>query len=280
VLCLALLCAGCTGGPGGPEPSALAAPSGPPPAQPAAPAVPGVAAEIVQLRTDEAVGGQVQVRLTNTGDEPFTVTSVALDSPGFEPVAAREVSTEYVAGRVIDLPVRYGEPRCDAAAEPAVARVTLQWGSATAAPVDLPLAASVLGRIHGEECAVRALADVVSVEVTGLEPDGDALTGSLRLTRLSGDDEIRAVRLSRSVLVDVTTELPVMLAPGQGAAEVPIGFTPATCEPHVLAETKKPFVFGFAVEVGEAPEVALDLPLTDATKAELADLVDRVCSAR
>ena len=40
--------------------------------------MPGIAGEAVRLRTDEAVGGQVQVRLTATGDQPFTVVSVAL----------------------------------------------------------------------------------------------------------------------------------------------------------------------------------------------------------
>ena len=43
---------------------------------------------MVRLRTDEVVGGQVQVRVTNTGDDGFTVTGVVLDSPGFIPRAA------------------------------------------------------------------------------------------------------------------------------------------------------------------------------------------------
>ena len=56
--------------------------------------MPGIEAEAVRQRTDEAIGGQVQVRITDTGDEPFTVTSVALDSPGFEPLPPREHTTD------------------------------------------------------------------------------------------------------------------------------------------------------------------------------------------
>lgn len=51
-----------------------------PPPSPAAPSdepVPGLRAEAVLLRTDEAVGGRFQVRVTNTGDEFFTVTRLA-----------------------------------------------------------------------------------------------------------------------------------------------------------------------------------------------------------
>src|SRR6476469_6315780 len=71
------------------------------------PAVPGIAAEAVRLRTDEAVGGQVQVRITDTGDAPFTVTSVALDSAGFAALPATKVTAEYAPGRVIDLPTPF-----------------------------------------------------------------------------------------------------------------------------------------------------------------------------
>jgi hypothetical protein len=53
------------------------------------PAVPGIDAEAVRLRTDEAVGGRFQVRITDTGDDGFTVTAVALDSPGSPPCRPR-----------------------------------------------------------------------------------------------------------------------------------------------------------------------------------------------
>src|SRR5687767_2853047 len=67
-------------------------------AGPTVPAVPGIEAEAVRQRTDEALGDQVQVRITNTGEDPYTVTSVALDSPGFAPVPPREASTEFPPG--------------------------------------------------------------------------------------------------------------------------------------------------------------------------------------
>ncbi|SDY50122.1 hypothetical protein SAMN05661080_03679 [Modestobacter sp. DSM 44400] len=54
--------------------------------------------EAVPLRTDEAVGRQVQVRLTDTGTAPFTVTAVAIDSPGLVALPPTVVHTTFAPG--------------------------------------------------------------------------------------------------------------------------------------------------------------------------------------
>ena len=77
--------------------------------RPSVPAVPGIEAEIVRLRTDEAIGGQVQVRVTDTGDAPFTVTAGgAAARPASSPEPPTATTADFAPGRVIDLPVPYG----------------------------------------------------------------------------------------------------------------------------------------------------------------------------
>jgi len=259
---------------GGPaaEPTSDASPS----SSTAVPAVPGIEAEIVRLRTDEAIGGQVQVRLTNTGDTPFTVSSVALRSPGFAPEPPTVITAEYAPGRVVDLPVPFGDPVCDSPPVPASAELTVTRSEAAAEPLQVPAAAEVLELIHSQECAALAVTAVVDIAVTDLTDDGDALTGSLTLTRREGAEPVTATRLGRSVLMAPTAELPLELD-GDGEAAAPVSFTPATCDPHVLAETKKPFVFPLAVTVGDDDEVAVNLPLDQPTRDRLAALVQRVC---
>jgi hypothetical protein len=245
---------------------------------PTVPAVPGIEAEAVRQRTDEAIGDQVQVRITNTGTEPFTVTSVALDSPGFAPMPAREAATEFVPGRLIDLPVKYGEPRCDVAAEPAAARLTVVRPDGTVEDLRVPLAAEIMTRIHEEECAVVALLEVVDVDVVDLVDEDDALTGSLRLARRAGDEPVQVARVGRSVILDVAgEELPTEMAGDDDELTTPLVFTSATCDPHALAETKKPYVFPLEVTVGDGEPVVLDLPVSDELRARLEELVDRVC---
>lgn len=247
-------------------------------AGPAVPAVPGIEAEAVRLRTDEAIGGQVQVRITDTGEEPFTVTSVALDSPGFTPVPAREASTEFTPGRTIDLPVQYGEPRCDTAAEPAAARLTVVRPDGSGEELRVPLAAEIMTRIHGEECAVLALLEVVSIEVVDLVDEDEVLSGQLRLTRRAGAERVTVTRVGGSVILDVTgEELPAEMAADDDELSTPVAFTSATCDPHALAETKKPYVFPLEVTAGDDEPVVMDLPVDDELRGRLAALVDRVC---
>lgn len=259
--------------------------AGSPPASSSAPSsaagipeVPGLTAEAVRLRTDEAVGGRFQVRITNTGDEPFTVTSVALESPGFAGLAPVTVTAEFGPGRVIDLPTPYGQAECGAAPAPAAALLTLARAGGPAEQVRAPLAAEALELVHDEECAALGVAEVVDVGVTGWADDGDALTGRLTLTRRDDDEPVVVGALGRSVLVDVVAPgLPLELGAGEGTVSTGVSFTPASCDPHVLSETKKPYVFPLTVTVGEEEPVSLDLPLDQAARDRLAALVQRVC---
>ena len=250
-----------------------------PTSPPTLPAVPGIEAEVVLLRTDEAIGGQVQVRITDTGDAPFTVTAVALDSPGFAGLPPTELRAVFAPGRVIDLPTPYGEPVCSADPLPAAAHVTVLRPDGAVQELLVPLDAEVLERIHDEQCAALAVLEVVAIEVTGLREDGDALRGELTLIRREGDDPVTVTRLDRSVLIDVAAdELPLELA-GEGSAATPMAFTPASCDPHVLSETKKPFVFPVTARVADGDDVSLDLPLDEAARSLLAALVQRVCTS-
>jgi hypothetical protein len=258
----------------GPAPAVAPSPTSPP----TLPAVPGIEAEVVLLRTDEAIGGQVQVRITDTGDAPFTVTAVALDSPGFAVLPPTELRAEFAPGRVIDLPTPYGEPVCSDVPLPAAADVTVLRTDGAVEELRVPLDAEVLERIHDEQCAARAVLEVVAIEVTGLREDGDALRGELTLTRREGDEPVTVTRLDRSVLIDAAADgLPLELA-GEASAATPVTFTPASCDPHVLSETKKPFVFPVAVRVADGDDVSLDLPLDEAARSRLAALVQRVCT--
>ena len=237
--------------------------------------------EAVRLRTDEAIGGQFQVRITNTGDAPFSITAVALESPGFATLPATPVSAEFATRRVIDLPTPYGEPVCGTSPSPVAARLDVVRGGGAPESLLVLLDGDALDVVHDEECAVRAVAEVVGIAVTGLADEGDALVGALTLTRRDGEEPVVATALSRSVLVEPTAEdLPLELGPDDDAVTAAVSFTPATCDPHVLSETKKPYVFPLTVQVGDDDPVAVDLPVDHAALDRLAALVQRVCAAR
>jgi hypothetical protein len=89
---------------------------------------------------------------------------------------------------------------------------------------------------------------------------------------------VTVTSFSRSVLIDaVADDLPLDLGPGIRQVSTPVSFEPATCEPHVLAETKKPHTFPMTVVVGEEDPAVVDLPVSEALRNELVALVDRIC---
>ena len=240
------------------------------------PAVPGVEGEVVLLRTDAAVGGQVHVRLTDTGDTGFTLTSVALSSPAFAPQPASAQTAVYAPRRTIDLPVPFGAVDCAAAVQPVAAVVELDRGSGPE-QVTVPLAGDDLELVFDAECAAQRLAEHVTLSVEGLVPDGDRVSGSVVLTRVDDGGDVVVSSVGRSVLLEpAVPDLPATLADGDDELTLPLTVGLATCDPHVLAETKKPFVFAVAVEAaGESAVV--DLPLSEDQRAQLQELVDRVC---
>ena len=247
----------------------------------AAPA-PGLEAEVVRLRTDVAVGGRVQVRVTDSGEEPFTVTAVAIDSPGFAPLPLTPVTAAFAPGRVIDLPTPYGEPRCSADPAPVAARLTVLRPGGAVEDVRVPLAGDALDDVHREECAVAGVLAVAGIVLSGLEPAGDAARGTVVLTRRADDDRAVTVTGARgSVVFDVAAEgLPVELEAGDAEVSTALTFTPATCAPHVLAETKQPFVFPVLVAVGDAEAVPVPLPVERAQEEVFWALVAEVCGGR
>jgi hypothetical protein len=167
---------------------------------------------------------------------------------------------------------------CAAAPQPAAALLSVTRPDGAVEQLRVPLSADTLDLVHGELCAVEAVEAVVSVRVADLQDVPEGTTGTVQLTRTGADDRpVTVARLGRSVLVAADAQLPVELATGQPALSVPVTFRPASCDPHVLAETKKPYVFALDVSVGGTAEVPVDLPLDDAQKGVLAAMVERVC---
>ncbi len=244
------------------------------------PDVPGITAEAVQQRTDAAIGGQVQVRVTDTGAEPFTVTAVQLDSPGFAPLPPRGVTARFAPGQTIDLPTPFGDVDCSAGVDPLGARLTVLRPDGAVEDLQVPLTGDTMARVHAGACAAQEVLAVVGIAVEDLADAGRTVTGEVVLTRRSGEEPVEVSRLGGSVVLEPVPDgdLPVTLAAGARELRVPVTFDAERCDPHALAEVKKPFVFPLTVAVGDRAGVPVDLPLDDAQRAALQGLLDRVCA--
>ena len=258
----------------------------------ATPAVPGMRGLAVRLRTDTAIGGQFQTRITNTGSEPFSVLAVSLDSPGFQqlPFAGRPAT--YQPGATIDLPTMYGAAMCGEgiAVDPAFADVQVQRPDGRIEELRLPLEApdDIIDRIHSEECHLLALAAAVGVRLGGFtlaEVDGRAvLQSDITLTRGENAEEIGLVELRGSVVFDVifaeASDPPPAMAADDTGLVVPVvlRMTGRGCDAHVLGETKQPFLFPYFVAFdGGEPQYGV-LEVTTDQRDALWSYVEVACA--
>ncbi len=75
-------------------------------------------------------------------------------------------------------------------------------------------------------------------------------------------------------------QLPLILAADQVRLAVPIEVSPATCAAHVIAETKKPFVFPLWVSLNEEEEpVFSEIPMSPPQQDLLYGSLLVVCNA-
>jgi len=230
-------------------------------ADPGGAATLSVAAEIVQLRRDEALG-RVQVALENTGREEVVVEAIRLRVPGFRSPGAVPKDSPVPAGRVVNLPTAYGEVRCNAGFRPRVGRpeVTVRLHTAsepgpqtvTVTPRDPQ---RLLRRIADGACTARRLAGEVDLRF-GQEwrpertPDGTVMHGTI-VARLLVEESRTITQVAGTVMYGVTpddAEGPVpdplaRLTPARREASIPVRVVAARCDGHTIGEIKKPFAF-------------------------------------
>ncbi|BAH49187.1 hypothetical protein [Rhodococcus opacus] len=246
------------------------------------PAIP-LSAEAYRSREDDAAGGRIHVRLTNTGDAPVTVTSVALDSPGFESAPETRREIELGPGNRIDVEAGYGAVRCDTGPEPAYAVIGTAERAAT--PVRVPLATpyDVLGRIHDGDCAAEELARAVPVtlipEAAPPEPAAP-LPARLVVSRGTASGDIRVDEVGGSVLYALRGALPATMRADEDQLNIDITIDAARCDPHALAEAKKPFVFPLWIAVGSSAPAYSRIPVSEENRRTLTNYLTTTCDAR
>ncbi|MGI8531885.1 MAG: hypothetical protein ACR2KN_02680 [Geodermatophilaceae bacterium] len=253
------------------------------------PAVPGVTALAYRARIDYATTGQFQIRVHNTGPEPFTVSGVTLDSPGFQRLAATPKQSEFQPGALIDLRSTYGTAICGDGISPEPAYALLDVlrpdGRSEQLRVPLPSDNNTIPGIHAERCRAQAIAAAVTVTLVDLaveQQNGAAtVSGSLRLHRAGSTASIAVVDMLGSVVLqvrpDAGTDLPVELAASDTDLAVPIRIRQATCDPHYLAEVKTPFQFPLWLSFDGGDKQYSEIPVTTQQKDFLQGYLGDVC---
>lgn len=269
-----------------PEPSS--SPRAAAPSEPSATAE--LSATVLQYRSDEA-RGVVQVKVSNDGEVPVRIASVTLDAPGFATVERAEPDAELAPGRRVDLPVAYGDVRCDAGGVGAGTGMTVDLGVAVdSGPVegrrlDVPPVEQV-ELTATAECGRLALAEVAAVEFGSgwtLDESGEApvLRGALALRRTGGSDPLALDQVGASTLfvvrpTAVTTPL-LTLDPATAAGEVPIEVTAPRCEAHAVGASQRAYTIPAWAHAGDGEPVPTSIVVDDGSRARLEELLAVSC---
>lgn len=300
-VCLLLAVAGCTPGEGGGqvEPSPVAAGS--------------LRGELRQDRTQYA-DRTAAVQVVNEGTGAVTVFGARLDAPGFGPSSpdgeprARPVPSG--SGR--DVRLRLGDVDCDATppealtgaaaatTEVATATVTVAPGEDAAEADGTDVAVGVtdpLGRlaaVHAEVCTERRIAEGATLRVTGVEPTvvgrGDDQTGgeagggaggrvTLAVEPVPGGPEVRLTRVAGTTLLS-PAGAPAWRGgalAGQAEGAVVLDVVPARCDPHAVGEDKRGTFLPVTAEVDGVRQPVVYVPMSDAQRAAVYDLVHDAC---
>jgi hypothetical protein len=237
----------------------------------------GVVAEIGTNRL-YVVNRAFGLALRNVGDEPVAVRQVQLRSSQFAivPITDREVTLQPGGQRFV-VPLPYGEVRCDVEPEPTFDVVVVVAGGEELHLDAAEEYAGAVGRLHSRECAAADVLDRVDITFGDQwTRDGIAISGELLLEQrhpgapVAIDDAVGNVIFT----LQLGRSHPVLgVSDAAPSARMPVTISADRCDPHAVAEFKRPHVFLGWVGVGEDAPVPVELVLTGRARAALDELI-------
>lgn len=237
-----------------------------------------------QLLPDEGTRHAL-LRVTNTGNAPMVVSSVAIEWPGYPDGAPSPADPTIPAGRTLDLRLDLPDPDCDRAGSEGVVGIV----ETTQGTVVHELEASgttYVRRLWRTQCADVVVRSAVAISysptwrVVG-EGVGARALGDLVLRRRDGDEPISVGGVDGSVLYGLRLPGPTSLPAGSTLARLPLEITPGNrCDEHARGQATAPFDFLMRLHIGNRPAIAhaIEVPLT-ATQAAT-EALDIACLAR
>jgi hypothetical protein len=229
---------------------------------------------------------QLEAIVDNQSETDIIVVDVALRSPLFEPVEPDVHDYPVAAGRRQDLRMGVGESICPPADEPSMIEMTVEIDGERRhglAEIDI----SPISKINTRECGERFVFEHANVE-WGPEftVDDGVLTTTVTLTRRDGNETMSVTAVRGTVLYLVLaagetsdgTPLGTMVA-GESSGSAPVVMRVGRCEPHAVADVKKPYSFGVWVTIGDSEPYPIELLPGEEIKAALAELLQECIAA-
>lgn len=215
--------------------------------------------------------------VSNDRDQDLQVSTIQLDTALFEAVPPQDREARLRAGDRMAMPLRFGEPRCDAGAgEPSLLVAEVDGEEVRVALEERP--SNLLAALHESECAAAAVLADVELRL------GDAwqltetrtVAGELQVTQREDGVTATVEGVRGNVIFTVRTdetEPVVEVSDDQPSSAAGVAITASRCDPHALIEYKRTFIFTASVRVGDDEPVEVDVPAEGDARRVLEDLL-------
>ncbi|WP_133867891.1 hypothetical protein [Ilumatobacter fluminis] len=228
---------------------------------------------------------RLSVATTNLGDEPITISSIAVRADHFEPLAAESKRTVIAPGQRVDVQVDFGALVACSSSDDLAAAVAVTFTKGDGPPVEhlVRLDPAPLDEIRDRECAEQRVEDAASIAVSAQRSiDGPTMETSIEIVRRRGVPVIEVSSLSGSVilaLVPVADSEPLLrIDPDRTRADLPIRIEVTRCDPHVVSQSSRTFDLAVFVSVDDAEAHRYQLEIDPRLQSDLQSLID-ACQA-
>ena len=221
---------------------------------------------------------QLGLGIENVGDEPVTIEAVQLDSELFEPVpvAQRQLVLPARSRRLV-LPVPYGPALCGGGVREAFAvTIVVDGGEELSLPVaeDHP---GAIGRLHRRECAAAEVAERADIRLgDAWEADGITISGELLVTKRARGEPVTLVDAVGNVIFTLRLDgdgPPFRVTDDEPDLSIPVTISADRCDPHAVAEFKRPLVLLSWFAVGDGAPTPVEIVATGGARQAFEALI-------
>ncbi|CAN5485601.1 hypothetical protein BH24ACT5_BH24ACT5_02930 [soil metagenome] len=255
----------------------------------AAPAAPldlpdGVTVGIEYPRYLQPTRGGFEIIMDNQSDGDLLVTELQLLSPLFEVEAPTSVDVTIRAGLRNDLRVPFCASVCPPAEVPTHVVMTIETDDVTQHGV-VEIDPGPVAGVNRTECGALEVAEHANIAFADeyrIDDATDTLHATITVSRRAGDDPLSIDTVRGTVLYRLEPPEPLAegdvmatLEPGEESIEVPVVLLAARCEPHAVADVKKPYDMAVWVTIGDGDTTYVPLRPSDPVIAGLQELTRR-----
>jgi hypothetical protein len=226
---------------------------------------------------------RLDVVTTNEGPTEILVTSIALRSDHFRPLAPEAKNSRIPPGATVAVKADFGPLEGCESSQELGAVVLMDMSIDGADPINfrVPLDPEPLNRIRDLECTELAVRRAVGVKFTDeWTTEGSTVRTNLVFTHLEGEDPVVVESVGGMILFGMqprTEQKPplAIVEPGADPLSVPVDLNLIRCDVHAVSQAPDGYAFRVWLALGDRDPFAITILPSQALQSQLEELVDQ-----